>query len=398
MAKILHRQLLDTSVLDLSRDRIKHIFDLFDHVSVMFSGGKDSTVSFQLALEEARARNRLPLEVVHYDEEAIPYQTEYYVRRVGQRPDISLRWLCVPVRHRNACSRLHPYWSPWAPEDEEKWVRPLPPEGVTTLIGYPSAIKDRMYIPELNGLLFPPKQYGNVGLVMGIRAQESLNRARAVQAKINDNYMAPSTGSTDFGNVTKCYPIYDWRTEDVWTAPATYGWDYNEAYNLMEMAGINSHNQRISPAYGEEPIRGLKIFKTAFPDVWERMCLRVPGAATAARYANSELYSFGKVPDKPGDMSWQEFLLFWLGKHEAKSRSEIANRVQNEIVLHYEKTEDPILDTTIHPITGLSWQHLAKTCMRGDFKGRNHALNRINPDVREKLWRDYRVARETAGV
>ena len=80
---ILKKEVVNKSVLDLAYERLNNVFDQFDTVSVSFSGGKDSTICLNLTLEVARQRNRLPLDVVHWDEEAIPYQTEEYVRRVS---------------------------------------------------------------------------------------------------------------------------------------------------------------------------------------------------------------------------------------------------------------------------------------------------------------------------
>ena len=117
---------------------------------------------------------------------------------------------------------------------------------------------------------------------------------------------------TNRGHLRKVYPIYDWTTEDVWLAPATFGWDYNRAYDAMEMAGVAPNLQRVSPAFGEEPLQKLWTFAVCFPEVWDRMQSRVPGAAAAARYALTELYSFRQRPPKPAGMPWSEFVLHYL--------------------------------------------------------------------------------------
>jgi len=100
-----NREILDKNVYELALDRVRQAYEMFDTVKVMFSGGKDSTVVLNVVLEVARELNRLPLEVIFFDEEAISYETEDYVRRVAELPDINLRWLCIPIKHRNATSR-----------------------------------------------------------------------------------------------------------------------------------------------------------------------------------------------------------------------------------------------------------------------------------------------------
>ena len=175
---------IDENVYDLAIKRINRTYDIFDNVVVMFSGGKDSTVCLNLTLEIAKERNKLPLHVFFFDEEAIPYETIDYVKRVAELPEVEMHWLCLPVKHRNGCSLKEPFWYPWAPEDEEKWVRPLPDlPYVKTVKDFPQFPKDkekRPSVPECNGLLFTPEEWGEVGIIMGIRSEESLTRYRTI--------------------------------------------------------------------------------------------------------------------------------------------------------------------------------------------------------------------------
>jgi len=366
--KIAKKKAIDKNVLDLARERVDEAFKLFDTVAVSFSGGKDSTVCLHLALDAAQARGK-NLIVFHYDEEAIPYETEDYVRRVAAMPGLELRWYCLPIQHRNACTRKQPYWYPWAPEDEAKWVRPLPPEAITfdQVEGFPAEREKRPTMPDSVPLLFEKLQYGRTAMVMGIRADESLTRTRAILMRHSDTrpYIRPWAE-----NLVKVYPIYDWSTADVWTAPKLFGWDHNAAYDVMEAAGISHNDQRCAPPYGEEPMRGLWTFAICFPEIWDKMSNRVPGAATAARYSQTELYAYGGVPDKPAGMSWPAFIRQWIEKHPQPYRGEIAARVKRWIDGHHDKTKDFIAPRAPHPITGISWQFLLVIAMRGDYKDR----------------------------
>lgn len=382
---------LDVDVMTMARQRMAYAFDMFDHIAVAFSGGKDSTVCLELALEEAKKRGRLPLDVIHWDEEAIPYETEHYVRRRWNDPDLDVRWYCVPVQHFNACARSEPWWWPWDPDKEELWVRPMPPEAITSVPGFPIQPPEaRLPIPKANGLIHPPEQYGQVGLVMGIRADESLTRYRAVVRKDVENYIIQvKSGPADVGNIYKVYPIYDFTTWDVWRAIGTGGgrapdgsdpWDYNAAYDQMEMAGVHPNQQRCAPPYGTEPIQGLYRFAQCWPDIWDRMINRVAGADTAARYARTELYNFGSNTEKPDGVSWEQFLIHYLKKFPPDVRVMTARRIRDEINMHYRNTDDPILDACSHPETGLSWGFLFTLASRSDPKNRKIASSNVSID------------------
>ena len=87
------RRTRDTSIVDkdvytLAVERVNRTYDLFDNVAVAFSGGKDSTAVLNVTLEVARKRQRLPLEVVFFDEECCAPETIDYVRRVAALPEV----------------------------------------------------------------------------------------------------------------------------------------------------------------------------------------------------------------------------------------------------------------------------------------------------------------------
>lgn len=357
--KTLAKQVLEADTLESARERMRRFFSLVDKVVVSFSGGKDSTVVLNLALEVARERGRLPLEVVHYDEEAIHPPTVDYVTRVSRMPDVDFKWMCVPLKHRNACSYRQPYWWCWAPEDRDRWVRPLP-EGAVTEV--PGMTREWAVIDYTKALYSGFK--GTVGMLIGIRADESLRRYRIVSQRTEDNWLMGLDG-----NIQRAYPIYDWSVYDVWTAPRLLGWDVNETYKLFDLAGWPLSTQRVCPPFGEEPLRGLHLYAECFPDLWHKMLGRVEGVATAGRYANTELYSVAlDVP--PDGMTWREYSEALFCVYEGRERDKLEKNLRQTIGLHHAKSTLDIREDEPDPITGASWKFLCKMIIRGDMKGR----------------------------
>lgn len=397
MAKRLaKKEWIKQDVHSLAKERVRVAYDQFDTVVVMFSGGKDSTAALHVTLEVAEERGIEKVPVFFYDEEAIPYETEEYCRRVANRPDVEFHWLCIPVKHRNAASKKHPYWWPWAPESEDLWCRPLPPEAITTLDGFPMDQDQRLSIPDANGLVFPPDVYGNVGCVMGIRCDESLTRLQAILSNSGreNHWIVKFNEGTARGNFWKVYPIYDWKTADVWAAPKKHGWDYNRAYDVMDKIGISPSSQRVAPPFGEEPLQALHHFKEAWPEIWAKMSMRVPGANTAGLYCQTDLYAFNKFPEKPDGISWSNFILSHIEKHPAHLQADVADRIKEHYEAHFKRTKEPIMVRAVHPETGVSWNFLLKIAIRGDFKGRQKRKHAFTHQ--EYLDRKRKYERERA--
>ena len=375
MAKLFKRRQIAASVLDKAVERINTLFDRFDRVVVSFSGGKDSTVCLNLALLVARERGRLPLDVYTFDEEAIHPQTVEYLARVAASPEVRFRWYCVPVQHRNACSRRQPYWYPWAPEDRERWVRQLPPSAITELPGF----RRGMTMPDCAPTVYGP-EHGMVADVRGIRAQESLRRLRMVSMRVEDNWIAGPRN----GHNAACSPIYDWTTEDVWLATRQFGWDYNRTYDVFDKAGVTPHQQRVCPPYGEEPLGGLHQYAECWPDLWHAMIARVPGAATAARYARTELYGYGGLQLPPGK-TWRTWLEDLVAMWPAEQQRVIRGNVAAMIELHSRKTgRRDVPMETYDPVSGCSWKFLCEVVIRGDLKGRRMGSMQVKGDATRK--------------
>lgn len=368
------KEYTDVDVYQATLARVEYAYQRFDKIVVSFSGGKDSTAVLNCCVEVARKLNRLPVRVIFFDEEVIHPPTIEYVERVRQRPELQFEWYCLPVKHRNACSNDEPYWYCWDPAKKDLWVRPMPDNVITD---HPRFRKG-MSFQEFCNQMFPP-ELGTVGVLAGIRTQESLRRFRNAAKKKHDNYIAAKASNK---NTYSVHPIYDWSSEDVWIAVRQFGWDYNRTYDVFNRTRwFNRYlAQRVCPPFGEEPLRGLWCYAECWPAMWHKMLSRVAGVGTAWRYSNTELYGIGRL-GKPMNMTWEQFLPCILDSWPSATRRLVQAGLDVMLESHFSRTDDPIPDqrytpagytveVDAHPLTGMSWYHFCKVAIKGDLKNR----------------------------
>ena len=68
-------------------------------------------------------------------------------------------------------------------------------------------------------------------------------------------------------DIYNAYPIYDWKTTDVWTANGKFQWDYNVLYDLYYRAGVNLERQRVACLlYTSFTLQKKKSYETVLLD------------------------------------------------------------------------------------------------------------------------------------
>lgn len=320
---------LGIDVLTAARQRIAFAFDNFPKIYVSFSGGKDSGVMLHLVMEEATRRGR-KVGVLFIDWEAQYQLTIDFVQSMFNlyAPHIEPYWVALPLLTTNAVSMIEPEWMCWEPGKEELWVRRAPSHAITSPDSLP------FHYPGITFEEFIEKfghWYGGCEPTMcfvGIRAGESLNRWRAVACESRTRFMDCSWTVWKLGAVFNGYPIYDWRTQDVWTYTGKFRKPYNPIYDRMHQAGLSIHQSRICEPYGDEQRRGLWLFHVIEPDTWARVAARVAGANSGALYAGEKGNVLGNIRvTLPPGHTWKSFAEFILATMPQKTAEHYRNKI-----------------------------------------------------------------------
>ena len=380
-SKILRREQMierDETTFEMAVKRFEILYERFDTVVVCFSGGKDSMVTLEAAVEASSNLSLEPPVVVFWDEEAIYRETREYVARTSERADIRFVWLALPVKCRNACSRSEPFFYPWDASAADRWVYPLPEGAVAA---HPE-FRAGMTHTEMTRRLFPASEFGQVAVARGLRAQESLYRYMNVARDVPEAWLSTKAHGPD-RNVFEASPVYDSTVEDIWLGVAHRGWDYNRAYDTYAALGVGLSAMRVGPLYCEEALANIRLLAEYDPRLYERILARVEGAATRARYADTSIVKPGLVERPARYATWEEYTYALLDEWHPELGEKLARQLRLAIRLHEGNTNDPIRDEETHPITGISWRELAIAAYKGDWKGRR--LKLLTSSARHKL-------------
>lgn len=274
----------ETNVFEEAIRRINMVFDYADEIIVAMSGGKDSTVVFNLALMIARERNRLPLKVFWLDQEAEWQHTTDYMESIMRMPEVEPLWFQVPFAFPNNLSTVNKTLTVWDPAEKDKWIHPQADIAITeSPVDISNVNRDKAFYKLMGDLpnhcLKPDTK--RCAVLSGMRTDESLNRRTAImfgKGKVNGE-----TWMTGKDKNSKCqvfWPIYDFLSDDVWTAIAKNGWEYNKVYDFMYRWGVTKTHMRVSALIHESSWGAIQMLQEFEPKTYNRFVNRIAGTST----------------------------------------------------------------------------------------------------------------------
>lgn len=364
----------DISVLEASKLRIAESFDCFERLYISFSGGKDSTVMMHLVCAEARKRGR-KVGVLIIDLEAQYTATIQHIESMidEYRDCIDLHWFCGELLLRNAVSDFEPKWVCWDSDKQDIWVRGKP-EQESDLSQY-SFYVPKMEFEELMVIFGQWYAQGQTcGAFIGIRSDESLHRYRAIVSRKAGLMMNSRKWTTRIHEgVYNVYPIYDWRTEDIWLFHSKHKeLGYNKIYDLMTRAGVKFSNQRLCQPFGDDQKKGLWLYQILEPNTWYKLLNRVSGVNSGALYSqNTGNINGSNRITKPEGYTWEEYTNFLLKSLPKKMQDNYRKRFYKFIACWKKRGYSTIPDFAPHDLEvkqwAPSWRRMCRCILRNDY-------------------------------
>lgn len=364
------------NVLEATRKRVSIVFDDFEKIYVSFSGGKDSTAMLHVVMDEAIKRNK-KVGVLIIDLEAQYNDTVKHLEATvtQYKNNIELFWCCVPLLMRNAVSNYEPRWCCWDEDKKDFWVRDKPEEA--TLAEDLPFFVPKMEFEEFMvafGQWYSGYGKYKTGAFIGIRADESLHRYRAIASKkkglLHKNHKWTTKISKNLFNL---YPIYDWRTQDVWIYQGKCREKTsNNIYSKMNQAGVPLGSQRLCQPYGDDQRRGLWLFHILEPETWYKVVARVNGANSGSLYVQERgnMTGYHKIT-KPENHTWKSFCHLLLKTMPKKTREHYFYRFKKFISGWNDRGYRTIPDEAPHELEikcwAPSWRRMCKCLLRNDY-------------------------------
>jgi predicted phosphoadenosine phosphosulfate sulfurtransferase len=225
---------------------------------------------------------------------------------------LDVHWLCIPLTLPCTVSSYAMDWQVWGEKDKENWVYPRSEKEYVINFDnhkfpfYRENMLDKEFYDSFGEWYSQGKSCASL---IGIRTAESLNRYRAILNEEKETFQGNMWTKRNTEHTYNCYPIYDWRTEDIWTANAINEWDYNKLYDIFYKAGIPVHSMRVASPFMSESKGSLNLYRVIDPPIWAKLCGRVSGANFMVTYGKQLNYRNIKLPD---GHTWKSFVKFLL--------------------------------------------------------------------------------------
>lgn len=383
----------DVNVYDAAIERFDFVYTNFSTIYVSFSGGKDSGVMLNMVIDAARRHDKLPVDVLIVDLEAQYNNTIEYIMEMASRPEVRAHWVCLPIHLRNAVSQYHSHWICWDEEKRDAWVRDYP--------DHPSVIRDPGHFPFFKkGMEFEEfvLEFGkwfsggkDTACLVGIRADESYNRYRTIANYTKGRYRYKQWSTRTASHLYNFYPIYDWKTKDVWIANGRNKYSYNKIYDLMHLAGVPLSQMRLCQPYGDDQRKGLYLYKILEPETWGKVVQRVEGANFGNRYSENKRTVFGNFKiNLPEGHSYKSYTYFLLDTMPPYLKEHYLRKI-DKFLQYWKKNgfPDDIPETADSQLEtqrkAPSWRRICKVLLKNDYWCRGLSFSQTKGEMQRQL-------------
>lgn len=337
------------NVFEVSEKRIEFIFREFENIYLSFSGWKDSWVMLNLVIDYMKKNNiNKKIGVLIVDLEAQYRLTVDFIKEMveNHKQYIELYWCCLPLNLRNSVSNFEPFWTCWDAEKKEWWVREMPICAINewnhNFDFFQNWMEFEEFIPQF-GKWFQKEKWGwKTACLIWIRTQESLNRWRTINSENKKTYKNKNWTTENWKDFYNCYPIFDWKTEDIWIWNWKKWWLYNKLYDYMHFSGLSIHKMRVCQPYGDDQRIGLNLYKIIEPETWERVVNRVNWVNFGNIYCGTKAIWFHQIK-KPKNHSWESYTKFLLSTLPEKLKNHYLEKF-NTFIKYWKNDWCPIME------------------------------------------------------
>ena len=214
-----------------ARRLLRAFFARVSHPYVAFSGGKDSLVVLDLALQLSPT-----VQVVWSDEDWLPPGTAEFIETIEGHYGIRI----IRARERHGAKEFHALYGVW-----------------------PVCSAPRPVDFEADTWGEVMEHFGFGGVILGLRRGESAGRHFALRRPLRQ---------CKGDGLWHVAPIYDWSCDEVWSYIAGNDLPVHPAYREMIEAGVEPEHARIGPLTAVRVYQyGMLAFvKQQWPDLWNR--------------------------------------------------------------------------------------------------------------------------------
>jgi predicted phosphoadenosine phosphosulfate sulfurtransferase len=291
------------TVLNAALSRISYLFDEFEDVIVCMSGGKDSTVCYELCKKIAGEKNRLPLRVMWIDQEAEWQGTVDYMTGIMEDKNVLPMWYQMPIVITNNASSYNRFSYCWDAEKKDDWIHPQ----------HDLSIKQNTYGKErfhdlFDAIIGKECSGKKACYIAGMRAEENPKRAMVLTRGVTYKGITWGKVLSKKNDHYTFYPIYDWSYTDVWKYIESTGSKYNKVYDQMFRFGIPVNGMRISNLHHETALKHLTEVQEIEPETWVRLQNRIDGANTIKQIKSKSFACPTTLPK--AFESWKEYAYY----------------------------------------------------------------------------------------